>query len=571
MLTRSIIFGVMTMMCVAAQVPAPKTPEQPVVGTIEGKVVTDNGQPLAGASVFVRVASSIGNARSTTTDLEGNFRVSGLESALYLISANAPAYTSVPSEPGNPHYYRIGDNARVELIRGGAITGTVTNAAGEPVIAVRVRAVMVRDGNGQVPKASFSFLEQPTDDRGIYRIYGLAPGTYIVSAGGASFSPAFYPYDSDVPTFFPSATRDNAGEVLVRSGEDTTADIRYRGEAGYSISGTTRTTNPNGASITLTVTGISSPVATTFQIAGSRGFAFHGLAEGDYELVAQENTVAAGTTMPLLLISETKRISVKGANVTGIELVPRALSNVSGRIVLEPSKFPECEGKRPPLLTETLVKIERPEKEIGNDSLILRMLGTSAAPEANGAFTLRNLMPGRYRFDPRFYARYWYLQSITTNGAGPKPQKIDAAANWTAVKSGDQLSNLTITLAEGAASVRGRVAVAEGSPLPSGIGAYLIPNDLEKTDDVLRFFLTEIAADGTFAFNNVPPGQYLALAQNIDPQTDRQTKLRLPEAATARTELRRIAKINKAEILLKPCQNLVDYQLKRYISFSLTP
>src|SRR5215510_4077041 len=108
MLTRSIVFAVIMAMCVAAQaqVPAPKTPEQPVIGTIEGKVVNETGQPMAGAAVFVRVANSIGNARSTTTDLEGNFRVSGLEAGLYIISANAPAYTSVPSEPGNPQYYR---------------------------------------------------------------------------------------------------------------------------------------------------------------------------------------------------------------------------------------------------------------------------------------------------------------------------------------------------------------------------------------------------------------------------------------------------------------------------------
>ena len=71
------------------------------------------------------------------------------------------------------------------MIRGGAITGTVTNALGEPVVAVRVRATMVRDARGEVPKfMTFGLMEQSTDDRGIYRIYGLRPGTYIVSAGG---------------------------------------------------------------------------------------------------------------------------------------------------------------------------------------------------------------------------------------------------------------------------------------------------------------------------------------------------------------------------------------------------
>ena len=55
-----------------------------------------------------------------------------------------------------------------------------------------------------------------------------------VSAGGIIFNQPFQfnPYDSDVPTYSPSSTRDNAAEVSVRSGEETNADIRYRGEPG---------------------------------------------------------------------------------------------------------------------------------------------------------------------------------------------------------------------------------------------------------------------------------------------------------------------------------------------------
>jgi hypothetical protein len=173
---------------------------------------------------------------------------------------------------------------------------------------------------------------------------------------------------------------------------------------------------------------------------------------------------------------------------------------------------------------------------------------------------LRNLRPGRYRFDPRFYARYWYLQSISIPA---KPQKIDAAANWTTVKSGDQLTNVTITLAEGAASIRGRLALAEGAVAPAGMVVYLVPSELDKAEDVVRFFVTDVAPDGTFVLNNLPLGKYLALKQtNVDAQIATSAKLRQPEAAPARTKLRRSAETQKTEIELKPCQNLADYQLK---------
>jgi hypothetical protein len=539
----------------------PKRTDEPATGAIDGKVVNENGQPMAGAGVFVRAVNSVGNARTATTDVDGNFRVSGLEPALYFVTSNAPAYVSVPPDPAAPAYYRIGDTVRIELIRGGVITGTVTNALGEPIVAVRVRATVVRDARGEIPRAmSFGINEQATDDRGIYRIYGLRPGTYIVSAGGAGFSPSFNPYDGDLPTFAPSTTRDNAAEVAVRSGEESTIDIRYRGEPGHTISGTAKVVSQNGASITLAPAGSPVPLANTFQVMGGRGFAFNGLGDGDYDLVAQEvtSTPTPTTTTPALSVSEPKRVSVRGADVTGIELVPRPLGSISGKVALEPTKAPECQGKRPPLLAETLVRLQKsdPEKE---DWLYTRVFASSASPDASGAFVLRNLVPGKYQLEPRFYARYWYLESITMTTGAAKPQKVDAAANWTTLKSGDQLANVTITLAQGAASIRGRVPVAEGAAIPAGTSVFLVPAESDKADDVLRYFMTEVGADQTFTLNNLPPGKYLAL---VDTQATTLTKLRQPEAAATRTKLRRAAEAKKNDLELKPCQTLADFQPK---------
>jgi hypothetical protein len=265
-----------------------------------------------------------------------------------------------------------------------------------------------------------------------------------------------------------------------------------------------------------------------------------------------------------MMVSEPKRVIVKGASVTGIELIPRPLAMVSGRIVLESSKVPACQGKRPPLLAETLVQLRRPERDSEKEgSPYQRVFGGTGSPDANGAFVLRNLLPGKYQFEPRYYARYWYVQSMTMGAASPTTatrSRIDAAANWTTVKSGDQLTNLMITLAEGAASLRGKLTSAEA---PGGMVLYLVPSEQDKADDVLRYFVTDVGADRTFALNNLPPGRYWLLTQtNVDPQTATLAKLRLPEAATSRTKLRRTAETQKTEIELKPCQNLIDYQVK---------
>lgn len=564
-----LLLVVVTCVTVRAQVQSSPAKTAEETGTISGQVVSDSGQPVAGASLFIRATNSFNTARGTTSDSEGNFHINNLEAGLYVITASAPTYAtdSLPT----PVYYRLGESVRLEMVRGGIITGAVTNNSGDPIVGVRVRAVRVRDAKGTIKSPSFIFQERTTDDRGIYRMYGLLPGTYLISAGGSGgssgFTSVFNPYENDVPTYSPSATRDNAAEISVRSGEETTADIRYRGERGYTISGAVKLTNPNGASVTLRAVGNSEPLAGAFQMSGSRGFAFHGLPDGEYTLRAQEIVSTQSTPTPQLATSATKRITIKGASVTGIELVTTPMSSISGRVVLEPLKIPECQGKRAPSFAETLVQLQRPEKDGEDaDGIFVGLIGGSASPDANGVLTWRNVMPGRYRFEPRFYARYWYLKSITTKTSGAKPQTIDVAGNWTIAKSGDQLTGLTITLAEGAASIRGRLALAEGAVVQPATMVYLVPAETDKATDVLRFFATDVASDGTFAFSNLPPGKYLALTQtNVDGQIASQGKLREPEteAAAARVKLHRAAEAKKTEIELKPCQNFADYQLKQ--------
>lgn len=553
------LFIVLIALCVAVQgqelSSPPKSTNEPVSGNISGTVVNESGQPVAGASLVVRRTNSP-SGRTTKTDAEGNFNVNNLDRGLYVITANAPAHISLPSNP--PSYYRIGDTVNLRLVRGGVITGTVMNSLGEPVVAVRVRAMMVRDANGRPPTSPFVGLNQyQTDDRGVYRLWGLLPGTYLVSAGGTGMQQFnFNPYDFDTPTYAPSSTRDNAAEVTVTSGEETNVDIRYRGEPGYTISGTVKVVAPtNTASISITpANGSLTSSGNIFQPPGGRGFAFNGVGDGEYDLVAQEFTPTQNVTMPTIQLSEPKRVIVKGASVTGIELTTKPLGSVSGRIVLESSKVPACQGKRPPLLAETLVQLRRPEKDPEKDvASYARVFGMSGSPDPKGAFVLRNLSAGKYQFEPIFHARYWYLQSLAMG-------KTDVAANWTTVKFGEHLTNLTITLAEGAASVRGKLESGEPAP---GTVLYLVPSEQDKAGDVLRFFVTEIGADGTFALNNLPPGRYWALAQtNSDLQIATVIKLRQPEAATARTKLRKTAEAKKSELELKPCQNLTGYALK---------
>jgi len=230
------------------------------VGFIHGRITGEAGEPLAGVMVYVSqrgINQGFFRPQRVATDEEGNFTITGLDPGLYNINASVPGFI-VDNDPmtSRPIAYRPGDTASVRLVKGGVITGTVTDPQGEPVVGIAVRAFRVRDAEGR-PVSIFGSnygTEDSTDDRGVYRIYGIIPGVYVVSAGSSNIN--FFgfasAYAGNVSTFYPSATRDTAQTITVRAGEEVGGiDIRYRGERGHAISGVV-----SGAAFDHNVTGL---------------------------------------------------------------------------------------------------------------------------------------------------------------------------------------------------------------------------------------------------------------------------------------------------------------------------
>ncbi len=553
-----------------AQQPAARTDagESAAPGAITGRVVNENGQPLQGAVVQIRALGANGTGQTTNTDREGEFRVNGLDRATYMVTASLPAYTPAPRDPSSAApTYHVGDSVNLTLLKGGVITGTVTNVAGDPVVAVGIRVQMVRDVNGR-RQPSGPARERLTDDRGVYRIYGLPPGTYVAVAGPSTQFSSSEPsaYDGDAPTYAPASTRDSATEISVRAGEEVSGvDIRYRAEQGRVISGVVNAPPDSALNVMLSARGdAGAPLSTTFyQAPGNRDFFFNGIADGDYQLVV----MAYGQSVSRNISTAFKRVTVRGADVTGIQLATLPLGIVSGRIVLEELKTPECTDKRRPEFKETVVSAWHNDNEAAKETpQSLWSIGAPAAADAEGNFTLRNLAPGEYYFVTRSPAKYWYLQSITfgapASAARSASRSSDATLVWTKVKAGEQLSGLTITLAQGAASLRGQLVLGEGAQVPEKLFVYLVPSEREKAEAVLRYFAAPVSPDGKIALHNIAPGRYWILAQPFtDDAATPLTKLRLPHETETRARLRREAEAAKTEIEFKPCQNVTDYQL----------
>lgn len=572
-LTRTLTTGaaiatlLMSALPVVAQTSTSKTTNTPAspaaFGVIKGRVVNESGQPLANTTVTAARFNSLRPDQSVTTDREGKFEFTGLEPVTYRLFARLPAYTPLLLDPDEEETrYRNGDTVTLVLVKGGVITGTITNAAGEPVVGIRVRALMTRDAERLPWPYNAIPNERFTDDRGVYRIYGLPTATYVVSAGGAaeqSWRPD--PFEGDSPIYAPDSTRDTADEINVRAGEENNnVNIVYRSEPGRSISGTAsgpNTSELRGFGVKLSLVKDNGATGyTTGQQPGTNGFVFRGLADGDYDIRAFSAT-ASGDFM----WSESKRIRVNGADVTGIHLVPHPLSSVSGKVVLQESKVTACTDKQRPVFSEMLLSA-RPKVSIRKFEVPYSISGSPINPDTEGNVSFNNLLPGQYYFGVQFTGSSWYLDSIslpavtTTDTKNVQPAKPgDAAKTWTTLKSGERLQGLTVTLTHGAASVLGEVAAKEGENL----SVYLVPAERERADDVLRFFTAVAGADGKFEMNSVAPGRYLVL---VTSEVVALNKLRSPDAAELRSKLRREAEAAKTELELKPCQNVTDFRLK---------
>jgi hypothetical protein len=546
----------------------------PETGTLRGRVIDENGQPISHATVHINASLAFPQPHTTFTDDGGNFQINGLDALIYSVGASAPSYVTIPREADSlPTYYRIGDSVTISMLKGGVITGTVTSATGEPIMQIRVRAILVRDSNGQPPAALRFSPAKPTDDRGIYRIYGLTPGNYLVSAGGGGpYGYSANDHDTEAPTYAPSSTRDGAAEITVRASEETSGvDIRYRGEPGHAISGVV---NGPGApksfssvniSLTQIINGVPQNSTFSYQPPGRSGFAFYGVADGDYDLTAQ-SFLEPGE----IVASELRRITVKGADATGIELVLKGLASISGHLTLETSTAVECKNKRRPLLSETLLIAHRSEKNASKARAFSNLFAQSS-PDKSGDFLLRNLAPGQFNMDVRFFAKYWYVRSVAreataiqpvTGRVGVTTRQTDVARNGISLKFGERVSGLNVTLAEGAASLRGTVKPVPGESVPPKLYFYLAPGEKENAEDVMRFFMTPVSAEGAFGINNLPPGRYWVLARAAaGNQPQSVSKLRSLEETDMRTQIRRAAEAGKTAVEFKPCENVSSFEL----------
>jgi hypothetical protein len=555
-------------------------------GVITGRVIGPDGQPMADASVFAyRIGERLGSGHSPTVDDDGNFKMVGLWPTAYVFSARAPGYVFADL-PVEDNVHRIGENVTIRMVKGGVITGRVTDETGEPLVGVTVRPHRLRNQEGSPAISSVESLELGigiTDDRGIYRVFGLRPGVYIVSTSGDAY---YGQVRNDAPTYYPSATRDTATEINLRAGEEVSGvDIGHRGDRGRAVSGVVtgevESSPQNSVGITLKGVERGSFEATT-ATDNTRGFVLYGAPDGEYELIASRENDGETTG------SARRPISVRGADVSGVELKLAPTGSIAGRVAIESPEAPKrCAIRGEQAETSGQIQERTGRRAIVEEMLLkavhddpnprLRLSGFfrfdryGRPPDEKGEFAMKGLEAGRYRITANLPDGGWRIRAITQSVAGAGKQSsgatkknVDISRDGVAVKPGEKLSGVELTVAEDAATLNGRVVPSkDGVKLPSSLRAHLIPAEATSADDVIRYAEADVRGDGSFEFKHVAPGKYLLLARQVAEKEASDDQAR-PAAwdAVERAKLRREAMAAKNEIELRPCGRVKDYALK---------
>jgi hypothetical protein len=173
--------------------------ESPANGAISGIVVDGGtGAPLEGVIVTIAGAPlRPGYQSRQATDARGRFAFVNLADAeSYQLTAARFGYLdgglgrdSGPTDPLRAVAVRNGGwvaNLKLPIWRPGAISGTVRDEAGEPVIGVIVRAIARVRFAGREELASGPLTL--TDDHGMYRLAGLVPARYVIQVPSVQMS-----------------------------------------------------------------------------------------------------------------------------------------------------------------------------------------------------------------------------------------------------------------------------------------------------------------------------------------------------------------------------------------------
>ena len=501
--TRQAIAGIIVIFAIAVSANGQTTPVKDPPASISGKV-TLKGKGVAGVVVSLRRNNEAYNSNSSNlravTDSEGEYRITDVPAGNYQIAPSAPGFAPSVDRNGQNLIVNKGDTIEhidFTLRPGGVITGKVVDPEGRPIIEEEVSAIPQQDKTRRV---SFP-LTVLTDDRGVYRLFGLPPNTYKVSIGRdtgsffggsrISYKRTYYPGTPDVA---------QATNIDVTEGSETTnIDITVNRTlttytaSGRIVDGATGQPLPNlNYGISYFIDASSSSSWNSSALSNARGeFKFDNLVPGKYaiSIIPDRDTNWRSDLM---------RFEIVDQDVSNLVIKATKGNTISGVVVVE--------GTDDKVLLDRLAMmgVSASVAGSGEDSA---WAGQSAMTR-DGRFTITGLRSGLVTFYlPR--RDNFRIIRIEHNGI-VYPRGIE-------LKEGQQLEGVRIVLQYANASLRGVIEIENG-PFPEN-GRFGVRLKLAGSEDRMGAddFYAQVDARGQFVIEGLVPGNYELVASAYIP------------------------------------------------------
>jgi protocatechuate 3,4-dioxygenase beta subunit len=488
----------------AAQAPSGK-------GTIRGSA-TSGGQPLPGIvlELYRDYLSRVEYSGSTETDDLGKYQFNQVPPGKYAISPLSPQL--VPEDDDPRGVLRgtvvVGDGGMVEnvallLKRGGVVTGRITDAKGYPVTGHKVSYERLNSEGQVIHSTGRRYFEGAgiTDDRGVYRLFGLYSGRYRIYLGDRSRPRGLRPPYFEIPplTFYPGTRDVTRAEILeVKAGSEvdgvdiTLANERTFDVIGRVIDAQTGAPVPNVQVGFQTTEGFSPSEMRT----NDRGeFRYEGFLPGQYSFYAFLGPESEQ-------YSDQTSVEVKEGNVEGVIIKVYRGINVSGWVTIEGRPDPAVLKQIPGL---GVWAVPRSQKQVTPKNAQQRI-------DADGSFIFKGLEPGKYWFRMfNMASSPLAVNLVRIENRGVTGQEIE-------ITPGKNLTDVRLVIAFGVGTIRGRVqASTESIELPAN--AYLQITARPKQNFFNGYGVARADQRGNFVINGMAPGEYeLSVAIDFDQQ-----------------------------------------------------
>lgn len=533
------------------QMPRPGREYKTGTGRIRGRVVSaDTGTPVRRAQL--RLSGPEVGVKTALTDAEGRYDFGELPAGRFTINATKSGFVTIqygqtrPFEAGKT--IELGDaqtldRADIAMPRGGVIAGRIVDEFGDAMPDATVQALRSTWSNGRRRLQATGRTVQ-TNDLGQYRLFGLPPGEYYVSAtmtgsqimqteaalgavvamrtavtATAAGATASAPTSGYAPTYYPGTTSGaEAQRITVSVGQEMQgADMALLPVRLARVSGTVINSEGQPVSGTMVnivarnrdATGPLFGLGTSGRTDQNGNFTIAGVAPGDYILqtrgaqVVQE--VREGRTMVFTFSGTggggggeaevgSVPLNVTGDDLTHVMVMTAKGGRATGRVVFEGGTKPEKAGTMRVMASA-----------VDADGPAMMMAGGTGVVQPDGSFEIGGLAGGRLirlaNVPPG-----WTLKSVELNG-----QDItDSGAEF---RAGETVAGLEVVLTSRLTLVTGEVTGSDSEAMKDYTVVVFSDDPALWTVPQSRY-VTGVRPDqeGRFQVRNLPAGSYYAVA-----------------------------------------------------------